>query len=129
MEPSSPEQEFREMQQEISDPDPVVRGLAAVDLGSFAVEHPEYKDRALTLLEKCLNDPDEDTRTSAKKSIDMIQGKKIIEAEEGKHLIAFGYLPEEYQQRPEANTKQTLLSCICCAVLIITIVVIMFMIF
>jgi hypothetical protein len=128
MESSSPEQEFREMQKEISDEDAVVRGLAAVDLGSFAVEHPEFKDRALALLEKCLNDPDEDTRISAKKSIDMIQGEKIIEAEtEGKQVIAFGYLPEEYRP-PEASSKQSLLSCVCCIILMITLMVIFFII-
>lgn len=129
MEPSTPEEEFREMQKEISDEDPVVRGLAAVDLGSFAIEHPEFKDQALVLLEKCLNDPDEDARMSAKKSIDMIQGKKIIEAEpEGKQVIAFGYLPEEYRP-PEAASKQSLLSCVCCLILIVTIIVTLFLIF
>jgi len=119
----NPEIEFREIQKELTDEDPIVRGLAAVDLGSFASEHPEYKDQAIVLLEKCLNDPDEDTRVSAKKSIDMIQGKKIIEAEEGKQVIAFGYLPEEYQ-RPQVNSKQSLLSCVCCIVLIVSIIVI-----
>jgi hypothetical protein len=128
MEPSGPEEEFREIQQEISNEDPVVRGLAAVDLGSFATEHQEFKERALAILEKCLNDPDEDMRMNAQKSIDMIQGKKIIEADEGKQIISFGYLPEEYQQRPEVNTKQSLLSCVCCIVLIISIVVIFFFI-
>ncbi|MDD1778042.1 MAG: hypothetical protein LUQ65_07710 [Candidatus Helarchaeota archaeon] len=129
MEPSSPEEEFREMQKEIADEDPVVRGLAAVDLGSFAMEHPEFKDQALILLEKCLNDPDPDTQLSAKKSIDMIQGKQIIEAEtEGKQVISFGYLPEEYRQ-PQANTKQSMLSCVCCIILMIVITVTLFIIF
>ena len=129
MEPSNPEQEFSEIQKEISDEDPVVRGLATVDLGSLATDHPEFKDRALILLEKCLNDPDPDTRISAQKSIDMIQGKKIIEAEttEGKQVIAFGYLPEQYRP-PEASSKQSLLSCVCCMILIITIIVTFFII-
>ena len=129
MEPSSPEEEFRDMQKEISDEDPVVRGLAAVDLGSFAMEHPEFKDQVLVLLEKCLNDSDDDARMSAKKSIDMIQGKKIIEAEtEGKQVIAFGYLPEEYRP-PQSASKQSMLSCVCCLILMVTVIVTLFLIF
>jgi hypothetical protein len=127
MEPSSPEEEFRRIQKEISDEDPVVRGIAAVDLGSLATENPEFKDQALALLEKCLNDPDEDMRMSAQNSIDMIQGKKIVEAEEGKQVISFGYLPEEYRT-PEAGSKQSLLSCVCCMILITVIIVTIFIV-
>jgi len=118
MEPQTPEEEFREIQKEITDQDPVVRGIAVVDLGSLGSEHLEYKDQAIALLEKCLNDPDADVRISAQNSLDLINGKKIIEAEEGKQIIAFGYLPQEYQ-RPEAGSKQSLISCVCCIVIII----------
>jgi hypothetical protein len=114
----TPQEEFREMQTEITDEDPIVRGMAAVDLGSFACEHPEYKDQAIALLEKSVNDPDEDVRTSATRSLEMIAGKKMIEAEEGKQIIGFGYLPEEYQ-RPETGSKQSLMSCVCCIALIL----------
>jgi len=48
----------------------------------------------------------------------MVSGKKIIEVEEGKQVIAFGYLPEEYQ-RPEVSSKQSLISCVCCIAIVI----------
>lgn len=128
-EPQTPEEEFQVIQKEITDEDPVVRGIAAVDLGSFGTEHPEYKDQAIALLEKCLNDPDDDVRTSAQTSLDLVSGKQILEAEEGgKQVIAFGYLPEEYQHA-EAPSKQSWVSCICCIVMLVILIITMVYLF
>ena len=49
-------QEFREIQAEAQDEDPNIRGMAAIELGSFAGEHPEYRDRIISILQNMLND-------------------------------------------------------------------------
>ncbi len=112
-------EEFEELKNEILDEDPIVRGMAAVDLGPFASEHPEYQEEIISILEKALNDPDADVQNSAKTSLAMIEGKPIIEQSD-KQIISFGYVPQEYRQ-PEVNQKQMAISCICCIVLIVVI--------
>ncbi|NVM54464.1 MAG: hypothetical protein HWN66_12240 [Candidatus Helarchaeota archaeon] len=121
----SPEvEEFQRIQKELMDEDPIVRGMAAVDLADFASEHPEYKDRSILLLQKAMNDPDYDVVFSAKKSLDLIEGKQVMEP--GKRVIGFGYIPEEYrEERPEINQKQMILSCVCCIAVIVTIIILM----
>ena len=114
------EAEFQELRTEITDEDPVVRGIAAIDFGTFALDHPEYEDRVITLLERALNDPDSDVRTSAQHSLDQIAGKTTI-VEPGRKIIGFGYMPDEYQ-RPEVDQKQMILSCVCCIVLIVAMI-------
>ncbi len=114
---SNVKNEFQELQNEIRDEDPIVRGMAAVDLGAFALEHPDYKDQIVSLLEQLLDDPDSDVRSSAKASLDQIHGKQPI-LDQGKQIIAFGYVPEEYRQ-PEVDQKQMILSCVCCIIMIV----------
>jgi len=60
MKSQTPEEEFQVIRKEITDEDPVIRGMAVVDLGSFGTEHTEYRDQAIALLQICLNDPDEE---------------------------------------------------------------------
>ena len=109
-------QEFREIQAEAQDSDPNIRGMAAIEFGSFAGEHPEYKDRIVSILENMLNDPDADVRKSAQTSLAQLQGKEIFVP--GQQVIGFGYVPEEYRQ-PEVDQKQMILSCVCCIAMII----------
>ncbi len=119
--PSPEQEEFQTIRKEIADEDPIVRGIAAVDLGSFASDHPEYKDRSISILLKMLDDPDADVRTSAKKSLDMLEGKPMLEPR--REVIAFGFLPEEYREkRPEIDRKQMIISCICCITLILVMI-------
>ncbi|NVM30398.1 MAG: HEAT repeat domain-containing protein [Candidatus Helarchaeota archaeon] len=118
---SPEEEEFREMQEELTDEDPNMRGMAAVDLGAFAIEHPRFKERCVVLLQRALNDLDPDVRSSAQKSLQEIEGKPIVES--GGQIIAFGYMPKEHQEeRPEIDQKQMIISCICCITLIVTVV-------
>ena len=120
---SDVEADFQDLRKELTDPDPIVRGVAAVDLGSFALEYPEYKEQVIFILEKALNDPDPEVRDSVQKSLDQIAGKEFIDP--GKQVIGFGYLPDEYrQQQPEMNTKTLILNCVCCIILITTVVLI-----
>ncbi|HUX99746.1 MAG TPA: hypothetical protein VMV49_09350 [Candidatus Deferrimicrobium sp.] len=119
---SSEEAEFQELREEITGTDPIVRGVAAVDLGSFALDYPIYQTQIIRLLEQALNDPDADVRDSAKKSLDLIAGKEVVEPT--KQVIGFGYLPQEYQEKPEVNQKQIILNCVCCIVMIVTIVLV-----
>jgi hypothetical protein len=127
MPPTEIEAEFQELRDEITDEDAVVRGMAAVDFGTFALDHPEYKDRVIVLLERALNDPDNDVRTSAQQSLDQIAGKTTL-LEPGRKVIGFGYLPENYQQ-PEVDQKQMILSCVCCIILIVSIVLMFIFLF
>ncbi len=123
--PSIEEEEFQEIQKEITDPDPNIRGMAAVELGSFAGDNPVYKDRSIILLQKALNDPDADVRTSAKKSLEILEGKRVVDL--GKQVIGFGYIPDEYrEERPEVDQKQMILSCICCIVMIVVVIFLFF---
>ncbi|MHA1267635.1 MAG: HEAT repeat domain-containing protein [Candidatus Helarchaeota archaeon] len=115
------EEEFQEIQREASDEDPTIRGMAAIDLGSFAIEHSEYKGQCISILEHLLNDTDADVRRSAQKSLELIEGKTLIEP--GKKVIGFGYVPEVYQEeRPEIDKRQAILSCVCCIMMIIVII-------
>ena len=123
--PLPEEEEFQEIQLEMTDPDPNIRGMAVIELGSFAGDYPNYKDRCVSLLQKALNDPDADVRNSAQKSLGQIEGKQLIDP--GKQIIGFGYIPDEYREkRPEVDQKQMILSCVCCIVMIVTIILIFF---
>ncbi|MFX1295812.1 MAG: hypothetical protein ACFFD2_13290 [Promethearchaeota archaeon] len=109
-------EEFQELLKEIHDPDSIVRGMAAIDLGSFASDHIEYKDRTILILQDIiLNDLDDDVRKSAQNSILQLQGKTI---ESSHQVIGFGYVPQEYQ-KPEVNQKQMIISCVCCIFMIV----------
>jgi hypothetical protein len=111
--------EFRELQSEIRDSDPIVRGMAAIELGSFAIDHPEYKDRIIVMLEDAvLHDSNEDVRQSAQNSLAQLRGEKefVVPGQ----VIGFGYLPEEHRQ-PEVDQKQMIISCVCCIIMIVTI--------
>lgn len=112
------EQEFQELQKECKDTDATIRGVAAVDLGSFATEYPAYKERCVMLLQGLLHDTDADVRDSAKSSLDVIEGKEVIVP--GQRIIGFGYIPEEYREaQPEVNKRQMIISCVCCIMLIV----------
>ncbi|MHA1131941.1 MAG: HEAT repeat domain-containing protein [Candidatus Helarchaeota archaeon] len=127
MVPDTVESEFRELQDGIVDEDPIVRGMAAIDFSTFALEHPDYKDRTISLLQRALNDPDEDVRINAQQSLNQIEGKKTL-LEPGKQIIGFGYVPEQYRQT-EVDTKQMVLSCVCCIILIVVMILMFIYIF
>ncbi len=74
---ASPEREFEQIQKDLNDEDPITRVQAILNLSAFVRDYPSFKSEIITLLQKAVEDLDEDVSINASNLIKYLETTPI----------------------------------------------------